>query len=578
MESQMELIRQASSRALDWLRSEPGPHTIACVRALWVAISLVVMAPLALAFIQCPLPITDVFTGPEIHYSPSADFTSARKILPNYWHGIVRSKFMVRPTQVLLNNLQYVALGPEFGAMYAVKWSLKLASISLLLAILRRLRIDALSRYAAGALALFHPSTLDPILWSADGLVVLFMVALVFLTLRFSSPETGVFRIDQISRAKYSLVLSAWFLLLGAKEVALVVCLGFVMLWQVCAWRSRIAWLRLAPFYGLLLFWMYRLAEARPKDQYVLALGEVAGRLVEHLRWLCPPSPGHCLAGLCLGLLLLSARAFRRGDAPLRTTLCLALFAAAGMLAFLSIPAVRGSGRYMISVIYALAILAAAGMTQLPRAAWLLKPALLLLLPAWMAGDLYSQTLAFVEDMQEFGAALGQLETGAREGYAIACSGDQFEVEGCMGNEIQDTVKLHFEKYGPAFFGLPAPTRVYFVNRGDKPPGPYRLLTTYSPETLKEGAIRGLDLAHIEGAVQTPHDHQGLLARLTRGYTQLAKNLGNDHWAYYDLGTWVLTDKPRFFVYTVSELPVNRSAPLTTLMLRPAYRYGAFMR
>lgn len=555
-----------------------SPSVAAWTRTIWFSLAAVVMLPLALAFVQTPVQSSDVLTGPDMFYSPKGDFTSAKEILPNYAHGLFRSTYLVRPTQVLLNNVQYVLFGPEPGAMYAIKWAMKFASALLVLAVLKRLGADDLSRYATGALVLFHPACLDPLLWSADGLAAFLMLATLALSLRFA--ESGaMLRIDRISRWQYLALLTTWFFLLGVKELSFVICGCFVLAWQAAAIRSGRAWLRLTPFYAILAFWTYRLAAARPGSEYALTLSDVASRSWNNLQLICPPSPYGLLGYACLLLIGLALVAtFRHGDRRLQWSVAFFAVAAVGGLLFISIPAVRPSARYNITLVYLFALLAGVGMTQLPRLAWPVKPLFVLLMPAMMAGDLYSQALAFVEDMHEYNEALNYLESGTTRGYGIACSGDAFEAEGMFGREAQDTVKYYFEKYGPRFYGLTEPTHVYFLNDGDRPSGSYHLLTTYSPDTLKTGAIGDLDVERISGAVQIVRHRQGLLARMTNRYTRLAHWLGNDHWPVYDCGTYCLTDDSRYFIYAVDGANQRADGPLTVSRVRPTYHAGAFIR
>ena len=562
---------------LRWFDAPP-PRVTKWVSAAFISLAAVVMLPLTVAFMQTAIQPSDVLTGPDMFYSPKGDFTSARELLPNYLHALLRSTYLVRPTQVLINNIQYVLFGPEPGAMYAVKWALKFASALLIVVVLKRLNVDELSRYAAAVLVLFHPACLDPLLWSADGQAAFLMLATIALSLKYA-PDGGIMRIEQLTRSQYAALFAVWFLLLGVKEICFVMCGCLALLWQLSSLRSARAWLRLSPFFAALVFWAYRLAAARSGSAYSLSISDVAERLAGNLRLICPPSPYELLGGACLLLMLLAlVPIWRQGSSRVRWSLLLFAAAAIGGLLFISIPAVSPSARYNLTVIYLLAMIVGVGMAQLPRMAWPVKPLFVLVVPALMAGDLYSQTLAFVQDTYEFNEVLNLLERRAGEGYHIACSGQFFESEGLCGREAQDTVMYYFGKYGPRFYGLPTARQVYFLQDGQKPPAHYQLLTTYSPASLEKGAIPGLDVGQIRNATQVVRERQGLLARMTNRYLAFAHLLGNDHWPVYDCGTFVLSGTPRYFVYTVEEHGDKRAGPIQVAQVAPYCRTGAFIR
>lgn len=572
-----EPVSEKPSR-LQWRWFESPPSWMPpCLRAALIALAIIVLFPLAVAFVQAPLQISDVLTSPDVLFSPKGDFTSVEGIRPNYLHALMRSSFLVRPTQVLVNNLQYVLFGPEQGAMYAIKWAVKFASAFLLVWVLRRLGVDELSRYAAAALVLFHPACLDPLLWSADGQAVFLMLATIGLSLR-AAPERGLIRIEQIGRAHYLALFALWFLLLGVKESCFVVCGCLALVWQITSLRSARAWVRLMPFHGMLAFWAYRLATVRAASSYASSVADVAGRVAGNARIICAPSPMELLGIFCLlmiGLALLAA--WRGRDLDLRWALLFFAGAAAGGVLFVSIPPVLPSARYNMTAIYLVTLIIGLGMAHLPRMAWPLKPLFVLLMPAWMAGDLYTQTLAFIEDTYEYNGVLNYLESGAGQGYSIACSGEFFEQEGLFGREAQDTVKYYFEKYGPRFYGIAAGRHVYFIKDGDCPPDPYQLLTSYSPASLEKGAIAGLDVGQILRARQVVRGRQGLLSRMTAKYVALAHRLGNDHWPVYDMGTYPISDASRYFIYTVDR-GEKRSGPLEVARIATPYRAGAFIR
>jgi hypothetical protein len=556
----------------------PGPGATRWLGRCWLAVAAIVMLPLAFAFVQTPLHITDVFTGPEGFYSTGGDFTSLREIVPNYLHALFKSTYQVRPTQVLFNNVQYAIFGPELGLMYAIKWSLKFASALLVLAVLKSLGTDDWARYAAASLVLFHPATLEPLLWSADGMAVVLMLATIALSLKFAGPQRA-FRIDELRAWQYAALFVLWLLLLGVKEISFVICACLVLVWQATALRSVRAWIRLMPFYALLAFWAWRLSGARGGSDYAASFFETTVRLLQNLRLICPPSPWHLLAWLCLALLALAVvSTLRAGSRWVAWSVLFFIGAATAGLLFISVPRVFPSARYNIPMIYLLALGVGVGLGRLPKMLGVVKPALVLLVPALMAGDLYSQTLAFVEDAHEFNEAIGYLESGAEAGYSIACSGDDWEAEGLFGIEGQYNVKHYFEKYGPRFFGLPCARRVYLLNGNEPPPAPYRLLTTYSPSTLATKQCTAFAVERISAVAQFERKQRGPLAKMTKVYTRLAHFLGNDHFPYYDTGPYFLAEAPRFFLYSVEPTARENAAPPTVAHLRPACRVGAFLR
>jgi hypothetical protein len=513
-----------------------------------------------------------------MYYSPKGDFTSAREIIPNYAHSLFRSNYLVRPTQVLFNNVQYVLFGPEPGMMYAVKWAMKFASALLVLSILGRLGVDNLSRFVTASLVLFHPSCLDPLLWSADGQAAFLMLATLALSLRFA--ENGnLLRIERLTLPKYLALLVIWFLTLGVKEICFVHCLCMVLVWQVVSYRSGWAWLRLTPFYSALSFWAYRLAGAgRVSTANALKISDIAARAENQLRLINLPSPYSVLTWICL-LLIGTAlvQVVRRNDPRTRWSIMLFAMAAVGGVLFLSIPEVRPSSRYVISLVYLFALLVGVGLSRMPRETWPAKAIFVFLMPAWMAGDLYTQTLSFVQDMYEYNEAINYLEAGTSRGYGIACSGRLSE-NGGFEREAQETVKYYFEKYGPQFFGLQKAVRVSLLKDGDRPSYPYHLMTSLPLAELEQGAIEGLDVDQISSAVQIERQRLGPLAQTRERYLWLAARLGNEHTPPYDVGTVPLFDTSRYFIYAVDGAERNNNDPLPIARVRPAYHPGAFIR
>lgn len=555
-----------------------SPSITAWTRGAWYTLAAIVLLPLAFAFVQTPIQFSDVLTGPHMFYSPKGDFTSASEIAPNYVHSLFHSIYLMRPTQVLFNNVQYVLFGPEPGAMYAVKWAMKFASALLVLSILRRLGVDDLSRFATGTLVLFHPACLDPLLWSADGQAAFLMLATLALSLRFA--ETGnLLQIDRLKWPQYLALFVVWFLTLGAKEVCFVYCGCLVLVWQAVAYRSGLAWLKLAPFYSALAFWAYRLAGlGRVSASKAIQFSDIAERVKGQLRLICPPSPRNSLSWICLLLIGLAVvYLVRRNDVRTRWSILLFAAAAIGGVLFISIPEVRPSSRYVISLIYLFALLVGVGMSRLPRAAWPAKAILVFLIPAWMAGDLYTQTLSFVQDMYEYNEALNYLESGTSRGFGIACSGRLSE-QGCFEREAQETVKYYFEKYGPQFFGLPRATHVSLLKDGDRPSYPYYLMTSLSLAELEQGAIEGLDADQISGAVQIERQRLGPLAQMRERYVWLESQLGNDHTPPYDVGTVALSHTSRYYIYAVDGARRHAGDSLPIARVRPTYHPGAFIR
>jgi len=555
-----------------------SPSVVLWTRRVWYALAAVVLLPLVFAFVQTPIQFSDVLTGPHMFYSPKGDFTSASEIVPNYVHSLFHSIYLMRPTQVLFNNLQYVLFGPEPGAMYVVKWAMKFASALLVLSILGRLGVDDLSRLATGALVLFHPSCLDPLLWSADGQAAFLMLATIALSLRFA--EAGnLLQIDRLQWRQYLALFVVWFLTLGAKEVCFVYCSCLVLVWQAVAYRSRWAWLKLAPFYSALAFWAYRLAGlGRVSAATAIQISDVAERVEGQLKLISPPSPHSALSWICLLLIGLAViHIVRRNDHRIRWSILLFAAAAVGGVLFISIPEVRPSSRYVISLIYLFALLVGVGMSRLPRAAWPAKAVFVFLMPAWMAGDLYTQTLAFVQDMYEYNEALNYLESGISRGFGIACSGRLSE-HGCFEREAQETVKYYFEKYGPQFFGLQRAAQVSLLKDGDRPSYPYHLMTSLPLVELEQGAIEGLDVDQISSAVQIERQRLGPLAQMRERYVWLAAQLGNEHTPPYDVGTVALSHTSRYFIYAVDGAGRDTSDPLPIARVRPTYHPGAFIR
>jgi hypothetical protein len=512
------------------------------------------------SFVQTPFGATDVLTGPTYYYSPTGDFTSLSQVLPNYWFNLVQRDFLIRPTQVLAFNILYVLFPGEFGLMYLLKWLGRAVAVLLLYRVLGRLGVERLSRLCMVMLVAFHPSMLEPLLWSADGLIVICGMWLLWLLIQRSSdrqrPQAAFLRIDQTGWGKYLGVFVVWFLLLGTKETAFVPCALAVAGMQLSCRFSRAGLARLAPFYALLGFWVYRLATAKGSGALPASTRQVLQRMWLHGEYLTIPSPLY-VAAIALGALVVWSVVvlLRSRDVHLRGIGILCGLTAGGTLLMASIPQVTPAPRYMIPVIMYAAVPLGIGLGALPRRAVWAKAGLLLLVPLFSLGDLYCQALAYRQEVYELSEVIAVAEDAQARGVPLAVTGESFENEGCLGIEQQQTIKLYFERFGREFYGRECATPVYSVAVGNVPPQRCLLITTYSLASIVAGRVPGVDVSRIQEMAQVARGRYGLLERLTRLFNGMDEFLGNEHWPRYDNGTSVASEKPKFWLYTVDFSP-----------------------
>jgi hypothetical protein len=188
-------------------------------------------APLVLATLLLPFGPWDWLTTPQLYLGTTSQL-APWTVVCNAIRISVESDFLFRPTSAALVGVEYSLFGGQFWAFYLIKWLVHLGCVCLVVAILRRLGVDKLSRWVVAALLLFHPSASVFMLFAVDHYVALgFLVLLYFLAARNRGDfSPGLLDTSQWSAGSLVAFSVISILLVGTKEVAFAIAFVVIAL------------------------------------------------------------------------------------------------------------------------------------------------------------------------------------------------------------------------------------------------------------------------------------------------------------------------------------------------------------
>ncbi|HUQ91113.1 MAG TPA: hypothetical protein VM120_05475 [Bryobacteraceae bacterium] len=486
------------------------------------------------------------------------DYTAPGALARNYIHNLTENDYVLRPTLSLIYHLQGLAFGGEFWLWYVVKWASLFGIVWIAMRILGKLGAPEGACWAAAALVLFHPCSFDLMLCNADSWVAVGIVCalgLLILQPRFTDVP---FDVTSLSAARYGALLAVWYLTLGVKESALAWALSLACILQFSSWRKAGSWPRLAPFYVLIAFWVWRLAVISKVRLAGHGVEDYPRKLWQLIRYLAPDSPLHA-AGVLLAVLLGwgLVHTLRRQPVGLQRLWLLSGAAAAGIL--LMSARFHAAPRCNIPVVHLLGLLAGLSLAMLaqrwPWRGWRLAwPVMAVCMPFFNSANLYNQALAFQQLFLDFADALRVIEDKVAAGYQLAFTGQEE-----MGLETQVAVALYFRRFGPRFYELPSrPRKIYVIGRDGMPPEPFVLLTGYTPLELLEGKLAALNSENIEAIEFIERGRYGAVEKLAAFYTKWNCRMANCGPPSYDIGAPVVSAAPPFHIVTVGK-PAARS-------------------
>jgi hypothetical protein len=480
-------------------------------------------------------------------YTP-AGYETPGQILRSYYYHAVHSPDAMRPSQTLLVSAQALLFGGEFWLWYLVKWAAEFAAVGLLWRILRRRGTPELAAWVVIAGAVFHPCSFHTLLFAADGWIALGALASIALLL------DSEFSIASLSARRYATFLAVWFLTLGIKDSAIAFCLVLAVVLQALEWRRRTSWMRLAPCYAALAWWMYRLPIVARTRLEGHAAADYWSNAVQLIRFLAPESPFQILGPLLAAAMLWGAwRVWQRQDATERVLWLVCLGGGAAMLMVSA--RFQAAQRYDVPVVFLFAVPLGLTLGELPRRFF--RPVLaagLVMLPLANAGSLYAQTRLFQESFMEFSGILDEVEQKTAMGYTLTLSGLPDDIAA----ESQAIVAVFFRDFASRFYGTPVVPKVHTIRLDGIPKEPFVLMTAFTPEQLEAGAIAGLKPGDAESVEYVRRRHDGAIEKLTRFYREVNRWMGNGALPVFDYGVSPMDDHPRWFVVTVGKPPLQK--------------------
>lgn len=532
------------------------------VRDLWFRIRHFVLAgyygwfliPLLLASIARPFALWDYFTsGGMFHHGRPIEWGT---LAGNYFYNLLTGAYVIRPSVVLLYDLQTLVFGGEYWLWYIVKWIAFGITVGLVVALLGRLGCGWAAKAAAASFLLFHPARFTLMLHAPDGWVALGMMAQLCLLV-----ESG-FDVARMSRGRQV----AWFALalftLGAKEVAWVFQVALVCFAGWMGWR---AWVRLAPQAALVAGWALVLTHGFGRTQGFTFKAWV-NRFFEQAKHLSAQSTLHgvdiLLVVVGIASLYFAIRGWRTAEGRL-TLFCWAT--SVGMIAFVTIPPLVAL-RYAIPPVYLMAIPLGLAVERLAKPGLWVAGLLIVVYPLLTAGHIYRQELAYQHQFFEISTALERMKEKAAGGYGLVMTALPGDFEG----EALATIRRYFTLYGPMWYGVDGSLVVGNVKEGGWPNYRFTTLSLFEPERMAEA---GMDMRRLEAVYALVPGDFGVLGKWADRYYRLDRLLGRTDMYWYDLGGPEIRTTPHFYLYVVGtpeeagrtewrlqELPAGRRA------------------
>jgi hypothetical protein len=516
----------------------------AVLAGLFFTECIVLLLPLFAAAMARPFGLWDHLTAPDI-YHPHGIF-GLRSVLWNYWSNLVHPALTVRPTFALISNLQYSVLGGEFWLWYIVKWLAKLACIAGVDRVLREFGVHRFPRMATVSLLLFHPVSFELMLFSTDGWLVFFCLASVLLTIKLSPPD----RLADLSGLKppaWILLFAAWFLAAGTKEAGVVFALCWLALAHFNSKFTRRSILIALPFY-LGIAWMAWQLAVTSSQRFAPADGVHLRwtSLIHHVAFLALPIRSHLFTAFFViagGFSLIAAARWRdRWRIGL-----LALMSAWGIGTLLFCSMVAPAPRYMVPVLFALAVPFGVGLDALVRGRKWIAALFAFAFPVLVAGNQYRQALGYQQYFYEASDMLAFAEWKAADGYGFCLTGDDADIP----LENQTAIRYYFERYGPQLYGLEKRLTYPATGKQGVPAGPCVLLCRYAPAALLEAGIPGLTADVIRGAYVVRRGGYGIIEKAAAAFAHVDSLTGAGTYATYDAGAPFARNEPEFHAYLI---------------------------
>jgi hypothetical protein len=518
--------------------------------AFWVFAleAIFLLTPLFLASLARPFALWDYMTGLAL-YMPS-DPLHFRSLFENYRHNLLASGTSVsRPTYALVLNLQYLLFGGEFWIFYLVKWAAKLATIYLVDGMLAGVQASRWSRLAIASVLLFHPNSFELMLTSADGWVAFFGVFAIAATVMCNRSRSAPMDIGSMPARQYAVVLLLWFLALGTKEAGMALAIAWLVMAHIDSRLDRRFFLRVSFCYAAVVWFAFRLLAASKERRANFTAGESPSVRLSvlrgHLEYMVPGSLYGWIGVVAVILAALTIWTFLRSRNRLLRSL-MAVNAIWGILTLLLVSTTNSPApRYVIPVIYAMAVPFGLAMSHAPRRLGGLWAAVALLFPLAMSGDLYRQALAYQQLLYETSDVIAAAQNHAAAGRAICLTGDDQDIP----LENQFSLRLFFERFGPQWYRQPAYSVAGSIHNTGVPRRGCALIARYDLSELLASGIRGLSPAMIQDAYEFSRTGYGILEALTAKLAPVSRVFGRGSFTLYDVGAPVVTPTPAMRVY-----------------------------
>ena len=453
--------------------------------------------------------------------------------------------YFFRPTAGLFFESLALIFGGEFWAYYLTKWIIRFLSIYVLYRVLKSLTVNQPMAVAAFAFLILHPTVFEPMLFSPDALAASLMVFATFCILGGEGNRSPSRRVGA-GIAGGLLFVAA----LGAKETPIVwgMTMAALVSYLLVIRRKRCP--NLIWMLGIVLaasaFWLPRLYKSTQfrKDQSE-SLSVVGSTFMQHLGFLTPYSEMTTfllMGAFVSGSVVLLVRRRQKSKIQLDHVLFgLVIFLCSMLMLFASSLVEVRAARYTIPSIYGFTFsLFLIGGLLVRR--WAALTASMVVLSAGLlgAGNIYRQTVAYQQMLNEFQDAITYLRDEASKGRTISYS----KADLVLG--IGTNLKLFFDVYGPAFYGM---DRIEVIPLEDMEKGAERVsllsrLDLESAQDLAAGA--GL---RICGATYVPLGNYGVTEWTVAFLGSVESVIGIQGRSYWDKGTSPIRRAGRFVIY-----------------------------
>ena len=512
--------------------------------------ALLLLAPLFFSSLARPFALWDYMTGFPL-YMPH-DVRQFWSLFQNYWHNLVALHTgVLRPTYSLVLNVQFLLFGGEFWIFYIVKWAAKLASIYFVDRMLRQVGGTKWSRLAIASLLLFHPASFELMMTSADGWVAFFGLLAICVTAGFNRNRKAPMDIASMSGHQFAIVFVLWFLALGTKEVGLALAIAWLVIAHLDSAFSRRFFVRSSFCYASLAWFLFRLRDAAQSRRANFSGGTTPRIrlrvLAEQLSNLTPPSVHGWMTWLMAALLILTIWAVVRT----RNRTARSLFAVHAVWAVLTLGLISTTDaampRYVVPVIFALALPIGIGMSAIPRQFGSVWVAFALVFPAVTAGDLYRQALAYQQLFYETSDVITAAQNQAEAGYQICLTGQDSDIP----LENQGSLRLFFEQFGPQWYGQERRSVVTDIHNSGVPRRGCALIARYNLAALLSAGIPGLTPPMIRTAYEFERTGYGVLETQAARLSRVSASLGRAEFTTYDIGAPVVSSTPSYRLYVI---------------------------